>query len=75
MTRWFKSKPYVQYAPLAFRVFGEVRPFMDRCVLRVWDTEDGPPREVVCDTMQAAKRQRATMIEGDMLAFEASSGA
>ena len=74
MTRRFKSSPYIRYKPLAFRVFGEMQQRLNRVVLRVWDTEDGPPHEIVCDTLQAAAWQRAVMIEGDRVAFEASAG-
>ena len=71
MSRRFKSAPYVQYRPLAFRVFGEVRPLMDRCVLPVWNTEDGPPREIVCESVDVAGRQQEMLREGDLAALEA----
>ena len=67
----FKSRKYVRYPPLAFCVFGEIRPLHTKCTLRVWDREGAPPIDIVCDTHEIALRQKELMKEGDLNAYEA----
>lgn len=68
--RRFKSDPYIQRQALAFRVFGEIRPLLDRFVLRVWLHEDAPPTEIVCPDRAVALDQIERMKLGDMEEYE-----
>jgi hypothetical protein len=69
--RRFKSEPYVRRQAMAFRVFGEIRPLLDRFVLRVWLEEDAPVREIVCSDRALALRQIEIMKLGDMAEYDA----
>ena len=70
--RRFKSPPYVRRQALAFRIFGEIRPLMDRVVLPVWLYEDGPPTDIVCESREIALRRIEIMKQGEMEEYEAS---
>ena len=69
--RRFKSEPYVRRQSLAFKVFGEIRPLLDRFVLPVWLEEDAPAREIVCSDRALALRQIEIMKLGDMAEYDA----
>lgn len=68
--RRFKSAPYVRRVPLAFRVFGEIRPRLNMVVLRVWNYEDAPPDEVNCDSKKVALHRMELIREADMIAYD-----
>lgn len=63
MTRRFKSKPHVQYAPLAFRVFGEVPPALFATHAAVaYRAPSGPGKRLVGQIMLATRLMPGALI-------------
>ena len=69
--RRFKSEPYIRRQSLAFKVFGEIRPLLDRYVLPVWLEEDAPAHKIVCSDRALALRQIEILKLGDMAEYDA----
>ena len=69
--RRFKSPRYVHRPPLAFRVFGEIRPLHTMVVLPVWSREGAPPDEMACSSHAVAEQVRRRLIEADLAQYEA----
>ena len=55
---------------VAFRTFGEVRPLLNRYVLPVYAGPGAPPREILCDSVEAAIALKARLTEADRIEFE-----
>lgn len=67
----FKSSKFVHRPPLAFRVFGEIRPLHTMVVLPVWCRDGGPPEEMSCSSRAVAEEVRRHLIEADREQYEA----
>jgi hypothetical protein len=68
-----RSTPAAKH--VAFRTFGDVRPLLTKYVLPVYGDPDGPPFEIVCDTMDVALALKERITEADQAeAFRAFKG-
>jgi hypothetical protein len=62
---------YTRAAKLvAFRIFGEICPLLNRCVLPVYGDPTGQPFEIVFDTLNAALAHMERLEEADLDEFE-----
>ena len=69
----YKGRSTPVTPPVAFRAFGEVRPLLNRYVLAVYGNSETPPREIVCDSMEAALALNERLTEADLAEFERSA--
>jgi hypothetical protein len=69
-SRRFKGKPHVQRQELAIRVMGEMHPRFTGVYFHLWQTEDGPPNELNCDSLKGALQARETIRLRDLNALE-----
>lgn len=66
----YKGRSTPAAPPVAFRTFGEVRPLLNRYVLPVYAGLRSPPREILCDSVEAALALKARLTEADRIEFE-----
>jgi hypothetical protein len=70
MSRRYKGRSTPVEVLAAFRIFGDVRPFLNRYVLPVYADPGVPPREILCDSVEAALALKAQLTEADRIEFE-----
>ena len=71
MRRRHDAKPERPRNRLMSVVLGEVRPRLDKYVVRYWIADDWPMKEIVCDTKEAARRAQEILRIGDLMELEA----